>query len=333
MKLKLCIIASLLMLNSTTLFADVSIPYGEGPGKVDFINNNKYPKIDDPQPSGPFSFRVIGSYTWVADSVGDKIMKFDKDGTLLSEFSVLPEGTKPFNLDKYKLPIFNMCIADFAPVLDQKGEVSAWWIADVSKRKLVKFSADGKKLAEVTHDKFGQLYRIEVGKGGHIFVADKIAKAIFTFDADGKFVKEENWQWSGMAVSGTDDILYRLMYDEVARRNILVASNLKGKIFKEQMLDAFMFNPKLWWIDELKGECLVTYSEPKFDGNYHVLRFNLDDGKVIARGIMPAPLLMNRFIDNNKGDVYIGKGNFFTAPEGNFEVVPYKLPDKKIGGK
>ena len=59
----------------------------------------------------------------------------------------------------------------------------------------------------------------------------------------------------------------------------------------------------------------------------------MDDGKVIARGIMPAPLLMNRFIDNNKGDVYIGKGNFFTAPEGNFEVVPYKLPDKKIGGK
>ena len=90
MKLNSCLLASLLMLSTSSLFADVAVPYGVGSGQVDFINNNKYPKIDDPQPTGPLSFRVVGESTWVADSVGNKLMQFDKAGKLVSEFSILP---------------------------------------------------------------------------------------------------------------------------------------------------------------------------------------------------------------------------------------------------
>lgn len=325
MKLNTYILTSLLMISTTNLFADVVVPYGVGPGQADYINNTKYPKIDDPQPTGPLSFRVIGDSTWVADSVSNKLMRFDKTGKFVSEFSILPVGEKPYRIDEYNLPILNMRLDDFAPVCNEKGEVIAWWIVDCCKHKLYKFSVDGKKLGEIKNEEFGQLYRVEVGLGGHIFVADKMAKAIFTYDAEGNFVNKQNWQWSGMAVTGKDDILYRLMYDGEARRNILVASNLKGKIIKERMLDIFMFNPKLWWVDEAKGECVITYSQPKFDGNYNVVKVGFD-GKVKANVIMPAPIIMNRFIDINKGEVFIGKGNFFKAPEGQFEIVPFKLP-------
>lgn len=313
------------MLSTSSLFADVAVPYGVGSGKADFINNKKYPKIDDPQPTGPLSFRVVGESTWVADSVGNKLMQFDKAGKLVSEFSILPEGTKAYNIDEYNLPILNMIIDDFAPVLGEKGEVVAWWIADSCKNKLYKFSVDGKKLAEIENDQFGQLYRVEVGLGGHVFVADKVARAIFTYDSEGKFIKEENWEWSGMAVSKKKDRLYRLMYDKEARKNYLVCTNVKGKVLSGKLLDVTMFNPKLWWVDEEKDECVITYSPAEFKGIYNIVRVSLN-GKVKASGEMPAPIIMNRFIDNNNGEVFIGKGNFFDAPEGKFEVVPFKMP-------
>ena len=326
MKINSCVLASLLMLASTTVFADVSIPYGEGSGKADFINNNKYPRIDDPLPTGPLSFRLVEDKTWVADSVGNKLMQFDKKGKLISEFSVLSKDTKPFNLDEYNLPILNMLIEDFAPVYGNYGEAVAWWIIDGCKNKLIKFSVKGEKLAEITNQEFGQLYRVEVGRGGHIFVADKMARAIYTYDSEGKFLNKQNWEWSGMAVAGKKDVLYRLMYDREANRNILVASNLKGKVIKGTMLDIAMFNPRLWWVDEQKGECVITYSPAKFDGKYNIVRVGLD-GKVRASGEMPAPLFMNRCIDHlDYEDVFIGKGNFYTAPEGKFEIVPFKLP-------
>ena len=218
-----------------------------------------------------------------------------------------------------------MIIDDFAPVLGEKGEVVAWWIADSCKNKLYKFSTDGKKLAEIENDQFGQLYRVEVGLGGHVFVADKVARAIFTYDSNGKFVKEETWEWSGMAVSKKKDRLYRLMYDKEARKNYLVCTNIKGKVRSGKLLDVTMFNPKLWWVDEEKDECVITYSPAEFKGVYNIVRVSLD-GKVKASGELPAPIIMNRFIDNNNGEVFIGKANFFNAPEGKFEVVPFKMP-------
>lgn len=56
MKLNSCLLASILMLSSSTLLADVSIPYGEGSGKVDFLNYKKYPRLEDPYPTGPLHY-------------------------------------------------------------------------------------------------------------------------------------------------------------------------------------------------------------------------------------------------------------------------------------
>jgi len=327
MKNTLCLLTSIFMISASALLADVAIPYGEGTGKVDFTNNKKYPKLDDPLPYGPLSFRLVEDKVWVADSIGGKLMQYDNKGKLLSEISVLPEGTKPYTIDEYKLPILNILIEDIAPVKGEYGDAIAWWVVDSVGNKLLKYSVDGKKLAEVKNNEFVQLYRIEVGRSGHIFVADKAKRAIFVLDSEGKMLNKLNWEWSGMAVAGKDDILYRLMWDNEAHRNVLVSTNTDGKVVFAKMLEVEMFDPRLWWVDESKGECLITYTPLEgFKGNLIVVRVGFD-GKVKASGELPAPVVMNRIIDHiDYSDVYIGKCNFMNAPEGKFEVIPFKLP-------
>ncbi len=328
MNLKKCIIASCIMLSACSLFADVAVPYGEGSGKVDYINLKKYPKLGDPLPFGPLAFRLIEDKVWVADSVGGKLMQFNDKGKLISEFSVLPEGTKPYTLDEFNNPRLSILIEDIAPVKGEYGSVSAWWVADSQENRLIKFSPEGKKLAEIKNPAFSQLYRVEVGIGGHIFVADKGAKAIFTYDSAGQFLNKQNWEWSGMAVAGSDEKLYRLMYMSEERKNMLVSTNLEGKVVKTRMLNVVnMLNPKLWWVDEVNRECVVTCTpETGFKGVYIIYRIGFD-GNVKATGELKAPFIMNRFIDNiDYSDVFIGKSDYSAAPDGKFEVVPFSMP-------
>lgn len=326
MKNSVCLLTSVLMLSAAALLADVSIPYGEGSGKVDFTNFKKYPKLEDPLPFGPLSFRMVDNNVWVADSIGGKLMQYDNKGKLVSEFSVMPEGIKPYKVDEFG-PSLNILIEDIAAVRGDYGSVKALWVVDSQKNKLLKFSPDGKKLAEVKNPEFGQLYRIEVSRSGYLFVADKAKRAIFVLDSEGKVLNTINWEWSGMAVSSTDDILYRLMWDNEAHRNILVSTNLEGKVVATHMLDVEMLNPQLWWVDESKQECLITYTPLKgFNGTFNVVRVGLD-GKVKSSGELAAPVAMNRIIENvDYTDIYVGKCNFLNAPEGKFEIVPFKLP-------
>ena len=325
---KLCLLASLVLFSTNAIFAELVIPYGEGSGKVDYTNANKYDeKLEDPLPFGPLSFRMIGDKTWVADSVGGKLMQFDNQGKLISEFSVLPKDVKPYTVNEEGYPDANILIEDIAPVISSNGDLEAWWVADSNDNKLLKFSADGKILAQLQDPDYGQLFRIEVGANGHLFVADKGSRKIYIYDSNGNHVNEMNWEWSGMAVSQKDDNLYRLMWDNEAHKNILISTDIEGKVVSTQMLEVDMYNPKLWWVDESKGECLITYTPLEgFKGHFIVVRVGLD-GKVKASGELVAPVAMNRIIDNvDFGDVYIGKCNFMNAPEGKFEVVPFKLP-------
>ena len=328
MNLKSFLIASCLILSSAALFADVAVPYGEGAGKVDYINLKCYKELGDPLPFGPLSFRMIEDKVWIADSVGGKLMQFDSKGKFLSEFSVLPEGTKPYRIDQYGCPLLNILIEDIAPVRGDYGAVAAWWVAESQENRLMKFTPDGKKLAEIKNPDFSQLYRVEVGVGGHLFVADKGARAIFVYDSEGKLVNKLNWEWSGMAVAGTDEKLYRLMYMAEEHKNMLVATDLEGKVVKSVLLEVVnMLNPKLWWVDEVKGECVVT-STPQtgFKGIYNIYRIGFD-GKIKAQGEFKAPFIMNRFIDNiDYGEVFIGKSDYSAAPDGKLEVVPFTMP-------
>jgi hypothetical protein len=326
---KLFIASCFLFATNAAVFADVAVPFGEGSGKVDYINKNRFPKLEDPIPTGPLSFRMIEDKVWIADSVGGKLIQFDQNGKVLSEISVLDEGAKPYSIDEYKNPILNIQIEDIAPIKGDYGSVTAWWIVDSLGNRLLKFGLDGKKQAEIKNPDFRQLYRVEVGIGGHIFVADKGAKAIFTYDSQGQLINKLNWEWSGMAVSGTDEKLFRLMYVGEEQKNVLVVTNLEGKVIYTVKLDVVnMLNPKLWWVDEANNECILTCTpNTGYKGIFNVYRIGLVDGKVKAQGELTAPYFMNRFIDNiDYEDVYIGKANYLKAPEGKLEIVPFSMP-------
>ena len=328
MKLKnICLLASLFIFSTNSLFSDVIVPYGEGEGKVDYSNINRFPELEEALPYGPLSFRIVGDKTWVADSVGGKLIQFDKDGKFISEFSVLPKDVKAYTLDEDGLPDANILIDDIAPVINSKGELEAWWIADSCDNKLVKFSADGTPLAQIQDPDYGQLFRLEVGVGGHLFVADKITRKIFVYDSNGDFKSEQNWEWSGIAVSGQEDTLYRLIYFKEENKHILVSTDVDGKVLKSVTLDVEMDDPELWWVDEEKQEAVITYNpDTGFEGEYIIVRVGLD-GKVKASGKLPSPFVMNRFIDHNNSDnVFIGKCNYEEATKGNFEIVPFKMP-------
>ncbi len=324
---KICLLASLILFSTTSVFAELTVTYGEGSGKVDYTNTNKYAEIEEPLPFGPLSFRLVGDKTWLADSVGGKLMQFDRSGKLLSEFSVLPAGVKPYELDKEGFPDPNILIEDIAPIIGQYGDLEGWWVADSNDNKLLKFSADGKILAQLQDPDYGQLFRIEVGAGGHLFVADKGSRKIYVYDSKGDFVNDFNWEWSGMAVTGKEDNLYRLIYFNEENRNMLVKTDLKGNVISSKAIDTEMSDPELWWVDEAKGEAVITYTPLEgFEGDYNIIRVNLD-GKVIASGKLPAPFVMNRFIDHaDYEEVFIGKGNYSEAPEGSFEIIPFKMP-------
>lgn len=342
MRLSSIVLASALIFSSCAAFADVKVQYGEGSGKVDFINTVRYPGLEDPMPFGPLSFRMVEDKICIIDSVGGKLMQFNKkDGKLVSEFSVLPEGQKkgyveetfvhPATKKEYKSPSMKVLVEDFAPGLDELGAVTAWWIADSHNGKLVKYSADGKKLAEITYPEFVQFTRIEVGAAGHVFVADSGARAIFTFDAEGKFVYKVAWEWTGMSVNGADEKLYRLAFENEAQKHNLVATGLDGKVISATVLQTEpMFNAKLWWVDEEKAECFVTFTPATgFKGTYEALRIGLD-GTIKARGQLTAPYIMNRFVDSlDCTEVYQGKADYRTAPEGALEIVPYTMPGEE----
>lgn len=365
---KIFLMASLILLSVSSSFADVSVPYGEGAGKVDFLNSNKYPNYNEQEetlPIGPMSFRIIDNKIWVADTVGGKLLQFDDKGKLISEFSILPTGIKPYQKDEDEFPLSNILIEDMAPVMGEYGAIKAWWIADSTTNKLIKFSADGKPLALLSDPGFGQLMRVEVGPSGHLFAADNVNNKIYIYDSEGNMTSEQNWEDSGMAVAGKDDYLYRLIYFNEEKKYMLVTTDVKGKVIKSKALDVEMYEPELWWVDDIKQEAVITYSsKPVSEENsekeglededlekeelekedqddikaaelnsikspnedFEIIRVGFD-GKVKAKGKISAPILMNRFIEHsNYEDVFIGKCNYFEAPKGNFEIVPFKMP-------
>ena len=234
---------------------------------------------------------------------------------------------RDFQFVSDRFDFLNILIDDIAPVIGQYGDVEAWWIADSTDNKLLKFSADGKVLAKLQDPDYGQLYRIEVGAGGHLFVADKINRKIYIYDSKGDYVNELNWEWSGMAVTGKEDNLYRLIYFNEENRNMLVKTALNGDVIYSKVIDIEMNDPELWWVDEAKGEAVITYTPLEgFEGDYNIIRINLE-GKVIASGKLPSPFVMNRFIDHaDYEQFFIGKCNYADAPKGNFEIVPFKMP-------
>lgn len=305
---------------------EVALFYGEGKNKVGYINENKYPGIEEPVPFGPLSFRIIDNTFWVADSVAGKLIQLTRENKQLREISVIPlNQPKPepaFEND----PCLQVLIEDFAPVRDENGTAYSFWVAESMENRLINVDFTGKILHTITNPDFKQLYKIELGKGGNLFVADKGAQRIFIYDKDLKFVEAVSWEWSGFAVSGDDDVLYRIFFTQETGLLTLVAQNREKQIVREtELLLPIHLNPELCWVDEDKQECLITYT-PKtgFAGKFAVALVGFD-GTVKKTTEMTAPIAMNRYIEKYNDRVWVADADYNTAPETLFKIKPFKL--------
>jgi len=305
---------------------EVALFYGEGKNKVSYINENKYPGIEEPIPFGPLSFRIVDNTFWVADSVAGKLIQLTRENKQLREISVIPSNqTKPvpaFEND----PCLQVLIEDFAPVRDENGTAYSFWVAESMENRLINVDFSGKIHHTITNPDFKQLYKVEIGEGGNIFVADKGAQRIFIYDKDLKFVEAVSWEWSGFAVSGDDDVLYRIFFTQETGLLTLVAQNREKQILREtELLLPIHLNPELCWVDESKQECLITYT-PKtgFAGKFMVALVGFD-GTVRKTTEMTAPIAMNRYIEKYNNKVWIADADFNTAPETLFKIKPFKL--------
>ncbi|NCB40091.1 MAG: hypothetical protein EOM80_15125 [Erysipelotrichia bacterium] len=331
MKFNSYVLIFLFTFSAFSSFAQVVLPYGTGQGKVAFVNGNNYPGIEEPIPLGPKTFRLAGNDIWVADSIGGKLMQFSKEKGLIAEFSLLASpATVLTSVSKVatKAPDLELIIEDMAPVYDSEGKLVSWWIIDLMQNRLLNYSTDGKKIAELKHEKFVQPFRVEVGTAGHIFVADKGSQAIFVFDSALKLLSQPNWEWSGFAVGSETDTLYRLFYEAESAKTYLVSQNLENVIEKELELDLpEHLNPELWWVNEVDEEFVLTYTPAtRFEGKFIIARIGFD-GKVKTSQDLVPPIAMNRFIDhNNFAEIWLGAADYGTAPAGNLTLLPMVLP-------
>jgi hypothetical protein len=305
----------LLCLCSVAASAQISVEYGEGTGKVNYFNEKNHPGEEEPYPVGPLAFRLDGEHIWVADSIGAKMLKFDRSSKLVAEFAVVASPAE-------------CLIEDFALVKDDTGATKSLWIIDGINKKLVHFDVAGKQLGKIVNEALVQPFRVETGRTGHLFVADKGAQEVMLFDATGKLITRTNWEWSGFAVAGEADTLFRLFFEQESKKLMLVVQKITGEIAGEVELDLpEHMNPELWWADEAAAECVITYTPATgFDGKFVIVRVGFD-GKVKASGEITPPYVMNRFIDRQDADdVWLGVANFGEAPQGSFKVEPFKLP-------
>lgn len=293
--------------------AEVAFEYGNAKDKVAFINQNNHPGIEEPLPLGPLAFRAYGDKLYVADSVGGQIVVADQKKGPIAAVTLTATPSE-------------MLFDDIA--VDKCSEKTiCFWLIDALSTSIVKVGNDGKVKKKITSEHLIQPFRIEISSAGNIYVADKGARKIFAFDQNGKFLLEQPWEWTGMALSPDAEILYRIFFAPESDSSFLVSSDSKGEITREIELNlGEHFNAELWWVDEEKQEFVITYATSQAYQSKMVIARVGFDGEVKGKKEFVPPYAMNRYIDRNGEDVWMGAGNFEEAPEGKFRLIKFELP-------
>lgn len=302
------------------------LAYGDEKHKLAFINQNKYPGIEEPIPFGPLSFRVIDNNFWIADSVAGKLVQVNRENKVLAELSVIPENQVKPQKAYENDPCLQVLIEDFAPIKGEYNMLTAILVAESMENRLILVDLDGKIQKVVNIPEFKQLYKIEISAAGTIYVADKGAQRIFVFDSDLNYLEAMSWEWSGLAVSQQEDVLYRVFFTAETGLLTLVGMNRDKEIVREvELMLPMHLNPELCWVDEEKQECLISYvPDTGFDGKFMLARVSFD-GSVIKTTEMKAPIAMNRYIDKYHASTWVAEADYNSAPKGVFKLKPFKL--------
>lgn len=309
------LIALFVSLSLPALGAGFSLGYGSGPAEVGFINETIRPNVEELDPIGPASFRVVDGAAYVLDTVGGRLLKLGPGGD--QNVTVTPLPTAPDRL-----------FQDFAFGKRPDGTAVVYVVA-VDTQEILAITPKGDQVAKLgglgeEPGKFTQIARIEVGGSGRIYVADVGRQTLTVLDPSGKAIREVHWEWSGFALD-TKENLARLRYDDRSKQNTLVIESPEGKVVRETPLaiEEHM-NPDLWALDE-DGAAWLTYVEAAgFKGQLQFVRCG-PDGKPTFRQKLTPPRVMTRFLSRDRdGRFHLGVGDFGAAPKGRFAIEPFE---------
>ncbi|MBI3038009.1 hypothetical protein HYY75_03005 [bacterium] len=317
-----CFRASLIFLmlmtsifSNSSLFAVVSLPFGDGSGQVGFSNQNNHPEAEGGIPLGPLSFRINGDETWVLDSVGGRVFQISAEGKITNSIQVAdPKAAM---------------LEDFALIRDTAGKVTSIWVLNAFTQEAVHLAVDGKQLGKVgghgeDPGNFSQFQRIEIDSSGRLFIGDLGRRVISIFDSAGQILREVEWEWSGFCLDGQGN-LCRLQWDETAHCSHLLIETFDGQSVKNIPLPiGEHVNPVLWFISD-KSEAIISYNPPGNLTSFALARCNLD-GKGISTTELKPPVGMNRFLEPGSAlQFWLAEASFVDAPKGNFTVNSFSM--------
>jgi hypothetical protein len=309
MSMKRIALILLLGMAVPTFGAGFSLPYGSGPDQVGFLNDKVQPDREELLPTGPLSFRMVAGKCWILDSVNGRLFLLDSDGKLAETISLPPQEFGYYD--------------DFAVSLEN-GKPTAFFVLSGATQEILKLSPAG-----VVQEKFGghgdepgkfaQLFRIEIGASGNMYVADHGRQILAVLSPSGKVIREVHWEWSGFCLD-PDENLCRLQWDEAGQVNHLLVETPEGKSVRKAPLRVGPHvNPNLWRVEKT-GEVVLTFVQnEKEEDQFFIARCGAE-GEMIAVTKYTPPKVMNRFFDWDGDVCLLGVADFNEAPMGRFRI-------------
>ncbi|MBF0407328.1 MAG: hypothetical protein HQM10_08240 [Candidatus Riflebacteria bacterium] len=298
--------------------ADFVASYGSDPGKVAFVNQKSHPGLQIPIPYGPRAFRIIGEDCWIIDSVGGKLLRFNKTSGFVSEHRILDNPEE-------------MIFEDISPIIASDSTISGWWTIDLKSSSLLQLDSSGKIVRRIKSPEFKQPFRVELGQSNEVFLADKGAGTIFQINStDGSVIKKTKWEWSGFDVGDKTGTLYQIMFSSKEQASILVGTTSQMKqTVRIKLSLPLHYNPELQWVDEDRQECVLTYINhaPGHPNHKRTVAVRVAfDGRIKGSAPINMPNHLNRFLDRGNGKPYVASANYAESPMGNLCIKRFFLP-------
>jgi len=297
------------------LSAEISLPYGEGDGKVAFYNQVNNPDAEELHPIGPLAFRYLDGEFWVLDSLGGKLLRISGEGKIVANIH-LPETSK-------------VQVEDFAFVRGKDGKLNSLYLLYAENQEIIQITPEGKllrKFGGIGDDpgKFRQFCRIETTSSGAFCVADRGKQTLTVFSPEARPIREVHWEWSGFCFDPKGS-LCRLVWDEDAKVNHLIVETLEGKKEKEILLEiGDHTNPDLLFVDADHEATMLFIPPEGFKGKYKMAICD-GKGKPVKVGDLVPPKVMNRFLEKSGGAFFLAEADFELAPKGSFKIVQFSL--------
>lgn len=309
-----------LLLTGTAQAGEFALSYGAGNDKLSFVNAYSVPKQEEPVPLGPLSFRVLGDETWVADSVASRILKIGANGKVAATILVPDVAT-------------NTLLEDFALTRGPDGRPDGIWVISAQEQDIIRLTLDGKETARIggrgnTPGKFIQASRLEIGESGRLYIVDKGRQKVVVLEPDGKLVREQDWQWSGLCLDGQEN-LYLTTWDARASKLHLQVFDLEGKMARDLPLDLPAHtDPEVWYCNPA-GQVLLAFTPASgFRGKLKMALIETS-GQVAEIADLPIPIAMNRYLEPaDQESFWLVAANYAKAPRGEFRVRRFPLPGK-----